>query len=155
MPVLAVALALAALPTLHLGELLREAHEKNPDLMAAQARASAAMSAVAPAGALDDPMLMLQVFNAPTDLSAVPVMFQITQPLPLGGKRSARTDAAKADAAMAQAELLAKQRELDAQVAAAYYDLFLAERTLAVDDDLQPVLQTLLHAAEARVATGG
>jgi cobalt-zinc-cadmium efflux system outer membrane protein len=81
-------------------------------------------------------------------------MVQITQPIPLGGKRGARTDVARADAAMAAAELAAKQREIDTQVASAYFDLFLAERTQSVDDELEQILKVLLQASEARVSTG-
>ncbi|MGE5049171.1 MAG: TolC family protein, partial [Deltaproteobacteria bacterium] len=149
-----LALALAAPPPLRLADLLREAHEKNPDLKAAQARVGAAQSSIAPAGALDDPMLMVQLWNAPVDFSTVPVMVQITQQIPLGGKRGARTDAARADAAMGAADLAARQREIDTQVASAYFDLFLAERTQRVDDELEQILQVLLQAAEARVSTG-
>lgn len=149
-----LALAIAAPPPLRLAELLREAHEKNPELRAAQARASAAQSSVSPAGALDDPTLMVQLWNTPVDFSTVPVMAQITQPIPLGGKRGARTDMARADAAMAAADLAAKQRDIDTQVASAYFDLFLAGRTQAVDDELEQILKVLLQASEARVSTG-
>ncbi len=139
---------------MRLADLLREAHEKNPDLLAAQARVSAAQSSISPAGALDDPMLMVQLWNTPVDFSNVPVMVQVTQPIPLGGKRGARTDVARADAAMAAADLAAKRREIDAQVASAYFDLFLAERTQSVDDELDQILNVLLQASEARVSTG-
>jgi cobalt-zinc-cadmium efflux system outer membrane protein len=149
-----LALAIAAPPPLRLADLLREAHEKNPELRAAQARVSAAQSSISPAGALDDPMLMVQLWNAPVDFSTVPLMVQITQPIPLGGKRGARTDAARADAAMAAADHTAKQRDIDTQVASAYFDLFLAERTQAIDDELEEILKVLLQASQARVATG-
>src|SRR5712671_797839 len=99
-------------------------------------------------------MLMVQLWNTPVDFSTVPLMVQLTQPIPLGGKRAARTDAARADAAMAAADLTAKQRDIDTQVAAAYFDLFLAERTQAVDDELEQILKVLLQASEARVSTG-
>lgn len=151
---IALALAIAAPPPLRLADLLREAHEKNPDLLAAQARVRAAQSSISPAGALDDPMLMVQLWNAPADLSNQPVMVQVNQQIPLGGKRGARTDAARADAAMSEADLAAKQRDLDTQVASAYFDLFLAERTQGVDDELDQILNLLLRASEARVSTG-
>jgi outer membrane protein, heavy metal efflux system len=149
-----LALAIAAPPPLRLADLLREAREKNPDLKAAQARVSAAQSSISPAGALDDPMLMVQLWNAPADFSTVPVMVQITQQIPLGGKRGARTELARADAAMGAADLAARQREIETQVAAAYFDLFLAERTQRVDDELEQILAVLLQASEARVSTG-
>jgi outer membrane protein TolC len=148
-----LALALAA-PPLRLADLLREAHEKNPDLRAAQARVGAAQSSISPAGALDDPMLMLQLWNTPVDFSTVPVMVQISQQIPLGNKRSARTDVARADFSMAASDLAAKQRDIDTQVASGYFDLFLAERTQAIDDELEQILKVLLQASEARVSTG-
>src|ERR671928_1825826 len=119
-----LSVALAAPPPLRLADLLREARDRNPDLKAATARVRAAESAVSPAGALDDPMLMVQLWNAPVDFSSIPVMVQLTQPIPLGGKRAAKRDAAAADASMAQADLAAKVRDVETQVAAAYFDLF-------------------------------
>ena len=149
-----LALALAAPSQLRLADLLREARDKNPDLKSAQARLRAAKESVSPAGALDDPMLMVQLWNTPVDFSSIPVMVQLTQPIPLGGKRGARTDAARADAEMAEADLAGKQREIETQVAAAYFDLFLAERTQDVDDELESILKVLSTASEARVSTG-
>ena len=154
MVAIVLALAVAAPPPLRLADLLREAHQKNPDLLSATARAKSAASTVSPAGALDDPMLMVQLWNAPVDFSTVPVMVQVSQNIPLGGKRGARGDAARADAAMAEADLLSKQREIDQMVAIAYFDLFLAERTQEIDDDLEAILKVLLQVSHSRVATG-
>src|SRR5437868_12368160 len=149
-----LSVALAAPLPLRLADLLREAREKNPDLKAATARMRAAQSGVAPAGALDDPMLMVQLWNTPADFSTVPVMVQLSQNLPLGGKRGARTDLARADAAMAGADHAQKQREVETQVASAYFDLFLADRTQQIDDELEAILRVVLRSSEARVSTG-
>ncbi|MFL5310624.1 MAG: TolC family protein [Myxococcales bacterium] len=149
-----VALAIAAPPPLRLADLLREAREKNPELIAAQAEVRAAKDGVSPAGALDDPMLMVQLWNAPVDFSSIPVMVQLTQPIPLGGKRGARSDVARAGAAMAEAALASKQRDVETRVASAYFDLFLAERTEAVDDEIETVLKVLLRSSEVRVSSG-
>jgi outer membrane protein TolC len=149
-----VALAVAAPTPLRLADLLREAREKNPDLIAAQAEVRAAKDRVSPAGALDDPTLMVQLWNAPVDFSSIPVMVQIAQPIPLGGKRSARSDVARAGAAMAEADLASKQREIETRVVSAYFDLFLADRTQAVDDEIETVLKVLLRSSEVRVSSG-
>src|SRR5207245_689248 len=133
---LVLSVALAAPPPIRLADLLREAREKNPDLKAASARARAVQSSISPAGALDDPMLMVQLWNGPVDFSTVPVMLQVSQNIPLGGKRGARTDAARADAAMADADLGQKERDVETQVALAYFDLFLADRTQEIDDEI-------------------
>src|SRR5437660_4949361 len=149
-----LSLALAAPAPLRLADLLREARQKNPDLSAGAARVRAAQSAISPAGALDDPMLMVQLWNTPVDFSTVPVMVQLSQNIPLGGKRGARTEAARADAAMAGADLAQKQRDLETQVASTYFDLFLADRTREIDDELEAILNVVLRASEARVSTG-
>src|SRR5438552_14416630 len=150
---LVLALAVAAPPPLRLTDLLREAREKNPDLKAAEAHLRAAKASVSPAGALDDPMLMVQLWNTPADFSTIPVMVQVSQQLPLGGKRAARRDAAAADAAMSEADLAARQRDVETQVASAYFDLFLAERTQEIDDQLEQIQKVLLQSSEARVST--
>src|SRR5215468_1601576 len=99
-----LALALLAAPPLHLPALLEDARQRNPELRAAEAQAQAAASSVSPAGALDDPLLMVQYWNGPVDFSVVPIMVQLTQTFPLGGKRRAKGEAADADARTAQAE---------------------------------------------------
>jgi len=130
-----LALAMAAPTPLRLADLLHEAREKNPDLKAAEAHARAAKAAVSPAGALDDPMLMVQLWNAPLDFSAIPVMVQVSQQLPLGGKRAARRDAAAADAAISEADLAARQRDVETQTALAAKAGAEAARLKQVADD--------------------
>ena len=149
---LVLLLALAA--PVHLSDLLREAREKNPELLSAHAHATSASASVAPAGALEDPQLMVQLWNAPLDFSNVPVMVQLSQALPLGEKRAARRDAAAADEQVATASAVVQLHDLEVQVAQAYFELFLAERTQEVDDELDPLLLALLQTAEARVSTG-
>ncbi|GAC1348029.1 MAG: TolC family protein [Myxococcales bacterium] len=149
-----LSLALAAPAPLRLQDLLREAREKNPELRAAYAQARAASEGIAPAGALEDPMLMVQLWNAPIDLSFVPVMVQVSQNLPLGGKRGARRDAAAADFRAARANAAAKVRDVEAEIGKGYFDLFMADRTLAIDREIEGTLRTVSAAAEARLAAG-
>jgi cobalt-zinc-cadmium efflux system outer membrane protein len=61
---------------------------------------------------------------------------------------------ARAGAAMAEADLASKQREIETRVASAYFDLFLADRTQAVDDEIETVLKVLLRSSEVRVSSG-
>src|SRR6267143_1337224 len=149
-----LSLALAAPVPLRLVDLLREAREKNPDLKSATARVRATQSAISPAGALDDPMLMVQLWNGPVDFSTVLLMVQLSQNIPLAAKRGARREMARADAAMADADLGQKQFDVETQVASAYFDLFLADRTQEIDDELEAILKVVLRASEARVSTG-
>jgi cobalt-zinc-cadmium efflux system outer membrane protein len=141
-------------PPVRLSDLLEEARRKNPDIQAARERARASAAAVTPAGALDDPMLMVQLWNMPVDLSTVPVMATVTQPIPLGGKRAARGDEANAMAESARAAIVTRVRDVEAEIAKAYFDLFLADRTMAVDDDIGRTLRSLIGAASARLGAG-
>jgi outer membrane protein, heavy metal efflux system len=137
-----------------LADLIREARARNPEVLAAAAMAGGADAAVTSAGAWDDPMLMVQLWNAPVDLSTVPVMVQITQPIALGGKREHRRAAARGEAEATRAAAAVKARDVDARVAKAYFDLFLADRTIAVDAQMIETLRALAAAASARIAAG-
>jgi len=55
---------------------------------------------------------------------------------------------------MAEADLAQKQLEVETQIASAYSDLFLADRTQQVDDELEAILRVVLRSSEARVSTG-
>ncbi len=153
-PLLAAAVLSAPSPVARLADLLDEARQNNPELKAAQETAASAEHAVSPAGALDDPMLMLQLWNVPVDFSTVPVMATLTQPIPLGGKRAARRGEASAMAAEARASAEMKAREVEEAVGRAYFDLFLADRTLEVDAEIEATLHSLMVSASSRIAAG-
>ncbi|HET9158749.1 MAG TPA: TolC family protein [Myxococcaceae bacterium] len=147
-------MVVAAAPPLRLTSLLEEARQRNPEVRAALAQARAAAAAVSPAGALEDPMLMVQYWNGPVDFSTVPIMIQLTQTFPLGGKRGAREDAAAADARATQAEAAAKLRDVEREVTQTYAELFMAERILQVHEETLDVLRKLSSVAADRVAAG-
>jgi outer membrane protein TolC len=149
-----VALALLAAPPLRLSVLLEDARQRNPELRAAEAQAQAAASSVSPAGALDDPMLMVQYWNGPVDFSVVPIMIQLTQTFPLGGKRRAREDAATGEATASRADAARRRLDLEREVTELYATLFVADRSLEVHDEVLGVLRTLQSVAAARVASG-
>ena len=149
-----LALALLAAPSLRLPALLEDARQRNPELRAAEAQAQAAASSVSPAGALDDPMLMVQYWNGPVDFSVVPIMIQLTQTFPLGGKRRAREDAAAGEAMAARADAARRRLDLEREVSELYATLFVADRSLVVHDEVLGVLRTLQSVAAARVASG-
>jgi len=149
-----VLLALTAAPPLRLSALLEDARQRNPEVRAALAQARAAASSVSPAGALEDPLLMVQYWNGPVDFSVVPIMVQLTQKFPLGGKLSAKSDAMAAEARQAQADASARLQDVERDVTRSFVDLFVAQRTLVVHDEMLAVLKTLAAVAGSRVAAG-
>ena len=141
-------------PPIRLQDLLEEARRKNPEIVAGREQTRADEAAASGAGALDDPMLMVQFWNMPIDLSTVPLMVNVTQPIPLGGKREARRDEARAATDMSRAAGAARARDVETQIAKAYFDLFLADRTMEVDAEIGRTLETLVTAASSRVGAG-
>jgi len=146
--------AAPAPPVVRLSDLLAELRQKSPEIRAAREQARAAAAAVAPAAAFDDPMLMVQLWNMPVDLSTIPLMVNVTQAIPLGGKRAARRDEAQAMADASRATVTTRVRDVETEVAKAYFDLFLADRTIGVDDEIGHTLSTLVAAATSRLAAG-
>src|SRR5258708_33295653 len=98
--------------------------------------------------------MMVQLWNGPVDFSTVPIMVQLSQPFQLGGKRAARRDAASGEATAARANALSKVRDIEAAVAKAYFDLYLADRTQEADEEVEGTLRSLIAAASARIAAG-
>jgi cobalt-zinc-cadmium efflux system outer membrane protein len=84
----------------------------------------------------------------------VPIMVQLTQVLPLGGKLRAKRDAAQADSEVVAAEALTRAQDVERDVTRAFSDLFVAERTLTVHDGMLGTLRTLAAVAAARVSAG-
>lgn len=114
--------------------LVREALERSPELSALRARAEAARQAVSPAGALPDPMLefMLQDVDFPSytvgDAEMSMLGVGVQQGLPFPGKRGARRQAARAEAAMLDREVNAMERRTTALVRQAYAQLYAQDR---------------------------
>ena len=141
-------------PPLRLADLLEEARRKNPAVAAAREQARGDAAAVGAAAAVDDPMVMVQLWNMPIDLSTVPLMVNVSQTIPLGGKRAARREEAEAMAEGSRAGIATRARDVEDQVARAYFDLYLADRTIDVDVEIVRTLETLISAASARIAAG-
>jgi len=141
-------------PSLRLADLLEEARRKNPAIAAAREQARGDAASVGAAAGIDDPMVMVQLWNMPVDLSTVPLMVNVSQTIPLGGKRAARREEAEAMARSSRAGITARARDVEDEVARAYFDLYLADRTIDVNAEIERNLETLISAASARIAAG-
>ena len=112
-----------------LSALITEALENNPEIQAALRERDAARQRIAPAEALDDPVLEAGVINAP--LASSPFnredmtmkMIGLSQNLPYPGKRGLRRDVAAKDAEA----ISAKEKVLREMVIAKCYRPFSLE----------------------------
>jgi cobalt-zinc-cadmium efflux system outer membrane protein len=151
--------ALAPMPT-GLQQLVDEALQRNPDIRAAQQERLAARNRIAPAGALDEPMLEAGLLNVPTgswSLRAEEMtmkMLGLSQRLPYPGKRQLRRDVASFDAEVFTYGLQETRNRIRRDVQVAYYDLALVDASTRIVLANRGVLEQFLRTAEARYAAG-
>ncbi len=143
---------------LQLSAVLSEAQAQNPDLKAARARWQAAGHRIKPAKSLDDPQFGYEgdnIQNNPLDVgSASQQRFGVFQKLPFPGKLRLRGEVAARAARVYEEAFQAKSREVIAAVKSAYYDLYLAVKSIEVNRSNYALLQEFRKAAEARYSTG-
>ena len=154
--------ALRQMPLLQepLRALLGEALKNNPEIAAARNEYQAAAQRIAPAGALDDPMLEAGVLNVPTSSFSFSredmtmKMLGLSQRLPYPGKRGLKRDIAVLDAeSVAQGYNETQNRVLrDAMVA--YYDLALVSTSARLVWQNREIVQQLIKVADSRYSVG-
>ena len=159
---LAAALPASAQETIdpQLAALVAEALQHNHDLRAIQREASAARSRIAPAGALDDPMLELGVLNYPVESRSFKTedmtmkMIGLSQRLPYSGKRELRSAVAEKDALIVEANLMEVTNRVRRDVKVGYFDLGLVDESLRLAERNRRVLEQYLSIAETRYGVG-
>lgn len=134
-------------------ELARLAVRHHPSIAAAHHRAESLEAKVPQEGALPDPTLELAAGSmAETAAGRSEAMAGVKQKFPFPGKRREVTAAANREAAAARSEIEALELKLTAQVHAAWWDLHLARRTIALTRESRNVLEAVQDAVDARVA---
>ncbi|MBK5189309.1 MAG: TolC family protein, partial [Gemmatimonadaceae bacterium] len=142
-----------------LDSLVASALATSPEIAAAAARAKAARTRVAPAGARPDPLLMAGVLNFPvsqpgfSDFMTMK-MVGISQSLPYPGKLGLRTRIATDDALAAGSQLLAARLDVTRAVQYAYYDIAFLSRAMEIVARNQEMLRDLASVSQVQYTTG-
>lgn len=143
-----------------LRELIGEALKQNPEIIAAAHERDAASHRVAPAAALDDPMLEAGFANLPVDSlrfnreDMTMKMLGIAQRFPYPGKRGLRQDIATREAETVAFGLKEAVNRVVKDVKMAYFDLALMNRSIELVEKNKLVVEQLLRIAESRYAVG-
>ncbi len=143
-----------------LNALIAEALEHNPDILAAQREYDAARQRIAPAAALDDPMLEAGVVNLP--LASSPFdrddmtmkMIGLSQRLPFPGKRGLRRNIAAQDAQSIEYAYQETVNRVIRAISIAYFDLGLTRATIRLIEKNKSILADFLHIAEDHYILG-
>jgi len=140
--------------------LVRTALERSPDLAALREKAAGAGEMVRLAGALPDPMLDMMIQNVGWDRWTVGkeemsmVSVSVRQSLPYPGKRAASREAARAEAAMADAEIAQTMRRIALEVRTLSASLYSLDNEAASLEASKELLDLLSATAADRYASG-
>lgn len=140
--------------------LLAHADRRSPRLAAASAELTAARARMESAGALDDPMLRIELDDVADDgLRVLPAQagrtrYQLMQAIPWRGKRGLRREVAVAEAEHADAGFRRVRSALHREVRIAHADWVEARARLRVLDDIESILRDAEAVARTRYATG-
>lgn len=134
-------------------ELARLAVKHHPSIAAARHRAERLAQKAPQERALPDPMLEVAAGSmAETAAGRTEAMGGVKQKIPFPGKRREASAAADREAAAALADIETLELRLTEQVHAAWWDLQLAGRTIALTRESRAVLEAVREAVDARVA---
>ena len=141
-----------------LDEIEREAMANNPEIRAAEARVVVARARTPEAGALDDPMFMYRNWGTPLekpwDWYQAQHMFMYQQSLPGSGKRAARTEVVKQQAAESEAQIEVVRREIGVRVRKTYYDLLRSADEHRIHDQQMELSKQALESATVKYTVG-
>ena len=143
--------------SLPLEELIQEALIRNPEIQAARKQWEASTNQIAQARSLDDPILSVHLWNFPQNFNLTQAqnnIFGLSQNLPFPGKRALKGEVASRSAEMTEQALRAKERELIARLKRAYYDLFLAHKSIQIHHEQVELLRQFVEIANAKFRTG-
>lgn len=151
---------------LDLEDLISEALENNPNILAAQKRWVAAKNRVKSVKSLDEPSLKVGLVNSPDHpfnlgkdpVKTAPIMspqtISITQKIPFPGKLRLRGKAAEERAAMGNSTTESIIQDVIAQVKHTYYELYFIDKSIDINHENKELLYQFTKIAEAMYAVG-
>ncbi len=144
--------ARATATALTLAAAIEQAYGHNPSLAAARKEIEAVEGSILQAGAHPNPEFSAQLED--TRKATRTTTYQINQPIELGGKRSARIEAAQRQRDIALLDYASQKSALRSRVSAAYYEAVLASERQRLAGELVGLAQTAAEMTARRVQAG-
>ncbi len=151
-PSVGVASPTQASQPLTLGAALQAAIDNSPTLSAARREIDAAQGALTQAGVYQNPSLDLEVEDLRSGMRSTTVT--LSQPLELGGKRSARVAAAERALEAIRVRSEATEAQLKADVTAAFLSALLSQERVRLAQESLNIARSGSQAASKRVQAG-
>ena len=139
-----------------LQELLKEATEKNPEIIAAKKKWQSAQDIIGARGALPDPQLSFNQYVESVETRVGPIKrtYGLKQKLPFYGKRGLKTEIATKEAEALKASYETVRQEVVRHVKIAYYDLFYLSKIIDITDSEKDILKRFEQIATIKYETG-
>ncbi|MCI0527723.1 MAG: TolC family protein [Nitrospira sp.] len=141
----------------NLDELIREALNKNSEVLSAKQRWEVAEQEILQARSLEDPQVSITQWAIPSNFNlgdADETWYGLEQSFPFPGKRSLRGQVATKAAEATEQEYQAKVREVVAAARSTYYRLFLVHKTISLHLEHQALLEEFIEIANQKYAVG-
>jgi len=143
--------------TLHLQDVLREARERNPEILATQKKWQAAQARIKPAGTLADPQIGLQVMYAPYPLRNAfknERAISFSQMFEFPGKLGLMAGMAKREAEATGADYERIILKVLTEIKKIYFMIFHLDYDLEVNRENRELMQQFIEIANVKYATG-
>ena len=145
--------------SLNVDQLVEEALQNNPEILAAKQKWQVFKEKVPQASALPDPMLGLGIISLPTNFSfrdedMTMKELSISQMFPFFGKRRLMGEMAEKEAEAVFAEIQGKIHQIVRDVKTTYYDLSHVYRASQVVQKNKEILENFAKIAETQYAVG-
>jgi len=145
-------------PPLTLVDVLRDAADRNLDLIALRQQREVARQQPAQARGLNPPMAEAQIWQWPVGsinpANTSMYMFTISQELAGRGKRELRAAVAENDVALRENDITTRARQIVNEVKQAYAALFIARKAIDVHLESVDLLRQLADVSQAKYTTG-
>ena len=146
-------------PLLNVDQLIDEALQNNPEILAAKKKWEVFKEKVPQTFALEDPMFGFGIINLPTNFSfrdedMTMKEISISQKLPFPGKRPLMREMAEKEVEAVFNEIQGKVHQIIKDVKTTYYDLSHIYRTTEVTQRNKAILENFVKIAETRYAVG-
>lgn len=139
-----------------LSELLKEATERNPEIIAAKEKWQSAQDIIGARGALPDPQLSFQQYvdSVETRVGPIKRAYGLKQKLPFYGKRGLMSEIATKEAEALEASYETVRQEVVRRVKIVYYDLFYLSKLIDITDEEKEILKRFEQTATIKYETG-
>jgi outer membrane protein TolC len=144
---------------LNVDQLVEEALQNNPEILAARKKWEVYKEKVPQAYALEDPMFGFGIVNLPTNFSfkdedMTMKEFSLSQKFPFPGKRPLMKEMAEKEAEAVFNEIQEKANRIIREVKATYYELSYNYRSTEITQRNKEILETFVKIAETQYAVG-